>query len=1026
MPRSWIYAILLLTATTTLCAESDRDLFESRIRPLFLEHCVQCHGGEKQKAGLRLDSRAGWAAGGDSGRKIIVPGKPSESLLMWAVEHRDEDLAMPPKKKLEPAQIAHLREWIQRGAFDPRDSNTNESADARLELDAAREFWSFRPVIRPDAPSARGQGAHPIDAFIAAAYSRESLAPVELADKRTLIRRVTFDLTGLPPTPEEIRAYLADDSANAFATLVDRLLESRAYGERWGRHWLDVARYADTAGDGSDYPVREAGKYRDWVIDAFRRDKPFDEFVREQIAGDIIAKQNYDAASPDRERELRKYADLVTATGFLAIGKRYGYRPSPAFQHLDFADVIDSIGRSLLGLSIGCARCHDHKYDPISTQDYYALYGILESTTWAFPGGEEHKRPAHFPPLVPPEELARREKESQAEVARIDAGLTALKAERAPLDLRRFAGGVDLDLESQTLGKPLVKPWVCSGPIEVREDAQSPYVHTHPKGKRGVRIGSGKPTDGIRYVFEKGLRASSSAEIHLNVEFRTVESSKEKGAFRFYLGRGVVQSLAVECSVTSTKFAIRDGTKWIGVRELTPGRWYTLRLSIDSKTKTYSGFVGTSAENEEHKLADLVHFENRKTGPGWDGVVDTFICDAFGHVPGPACARDIDNVGLADSPFGNIRSGPIERPRETAATKKRLAEIDAEIAGLEKQRMAAKSKALVEVAYGVSEGKPTDTHVQIRGERHRRGPVAPRRFLEVLGGDRIRDSKTTSGRLDLADWLTPSSNPLTARVFVNRVWGWHFGRGLVATPSDFGSRGEEPTHPELLDWLCSEFVANGQSVKALHRLILSSRTYQLASVDHAENLARDPSNLWYWRHSRRTLDAESTRDTMLALSGNLDRSVPKSHPFPPVNTWGFTIHHPFHAVYESDRRSVYLMQQRNRPHPFLSLFDGADPNMSVAARLPTTTPKQALFLMNSPFVHKQADGFGKRIAAHGDEIDTKLTFAFESAHGRDPSPAQRREAREFFEAYRSQSNDDAAWSALARVLLTSNAFLYVD
>ena len=290
-----------------------------------------------------------------------------------------------------------------------------------------------------------------------------------------------------------------------------------------------------------------------------------------------------------------------------------------------------------------------------------------------------------------------------------------------------------------------------------------------------------------------------------------------------------------------------------------------------------------------------------------------------------------------------------------------------------------------------------------------------------------------SGRLELAKWITRSSNPLTARVFVNRVWQWHFGSGLVDTASDFGSRGSLPSHPKLLDWLTSEFVNSGWSLKSLHRLIMKSRTYQLASVDNAKNLAADPENRWHWRYSRRSLDAESIRDAMLAVSGRLDRTAPKSHPFPDVNSWAFTIHNPFHAVYDTNHRSVYLMVQRNRRHPYLALFDAADPNQSVATRQPTTTPTQTLFLMNSPFVHAQAEGFARRIAAvSGDDL-AKTLWAFETAHGRVPADAVVQDAVVFVAAYRekladkdNKEQDIAPWSALARVLLTSNAFLYVD
>lgn len=1018
-----VVSVFLMQVGATCYAESDEDFFEARIRPLFVKHCVACHGDKKQEGGLRLDSRDGWMLGGDRGAAVIA-GSPSKSLLIQAVQYDDLDLQMPPAKKLAVNEIADLEAWVQRGATDPR-REAATSSSVRMSVEEAHAFWSFQPLKASIVPSEVGENwsRNPIDSFVMEQMKEHGLTPVEDADRRTLIRRATFDLTGLPPTKSEIDAFLQDESTDAFEALVERLLDSSAYGERWGRHWLDVARYADTAGDGADYPVREAYKYRNWVIQAFNRDLPFDQFVREQIAGDILARRE---SIDDPER----YASQVIATGFLAIGKRYGYKASPAFQYLDFADVIDSVGRSLQGLSLGCARCHDHKYDPVSAADYYSLYGILQSTKWAFPGGEEQKRPAHFPPLVPPAQVSTLEEAKTAELALIDAKLAELQRRQKEFDPSWRAGGKDLNFEIQKAGERPGEPWVCSGPIEIVSEAQSPFDHVHPKGGLGVRIGSGQPTDGLRYVFKEGLRATPGQSMHFTVDFRSV-TSKEEGAFRFYLGRGVVQSLAIQCSATANEFAISDGGKWKMIRKITPGTWYTLRITIDPATKTFSGIVGTPG--------DLTEFSDMSVGPNWDGVADCFICDGFGHVTGAACSRDLDNLGLQSQRFPDPGSQSVSPRKASGDEETQLAALEKEIAAIGEQRQSKAAEPAYEVAYGVSEAEPVNARIQLRGEPHRTSDEVPRRFLEVLGGDPVQPSSAGSGRLELAEWITRPSNPLTARVFVNRVWQWHFGRGLVDTPSDFGSRGAPPSHPKLLDWLASEFIGSGWSIKSLHRLIMQSRTYQLASVDDDSNLAVDPTNRWHWRYSRRALDAESIRDAMLAFSGRLDRSVPQSHPFPNVNTWGFTIHNPFHAVYESNHRSVYLMVQRNRRHPYLALFDVADPNQSVASRQPTTTPTQALFLMNSPFVHEQASGFADRIVAVSGDDRAKVLWAFETVQGRIPADTSIEEAVAFVSEYREKIDgkkvisekdinpgDKAVWSAFARVLVTSNAFLFVD
>ena len=997
-----------------LYAQADTDLYESEIRPLFIKHCQGCHGPDKQESDLRLDAPQFWEAGGISGPGI-VPGKPEQSLVLLAVKKTDPDLAMPPgQKKLEVHEIAAIEKWIKQGAKAPL--NPVVVKDERLDLEEAADFWSFQPITKPTAPTSTliSQWAwNDVDRFIRKRQDENGIEPVDLADKRTLIRRATFDLTGLPPTPEEIARFLADESPEAFDRVIDRLLNSEAYGERWARHWLDVARYADTAGDGADYPVREAYKYRDWVIQALNEDKPYDQFIKEQLAGDILAQ-----VSPHEQ-----YASLVTATGFLAVGKRYGYKPSPDYQHLDFADAIDSIGRSLLGLSLGCARCHDHKYDPVSAEDYYALYGIMQSTQWAFPGGEEQKRPSEFPALIRPDEVLKRNKEKEKRLVTIDTALADLRLEQRKLrpDLR--AGGLDLGIEKQEIGKPLVAPWVCSGPIEVLEEAQSPFVNVHRPGTRGVRVGSGIKTDGIRYVFSPGLRVTSGKKMYFNIDFRARPKGKDS-AFRLYLGQGVIQSIAVQFSVTTNEVLIWDGADWNSIRKLESDTWYSLQIAIDPDSKTVSGTIGTSE--------DVTSFEGVQLNPGWNGIADCFISDGFAHVDKAVMERDIDNVALVDTPLNPIGEKIKPKEGDDESVAQRLAELDKHIKELEQQRMVLAAEPAYEVAYGVSEGTPINVAVQLRGEPQNPGREVSRRFIDVLGGQPVAEGEG-SGRKQLAGWIASSENPLTARVFVNRVWQWHFGQGIVSTPSDFGFRGAEPSHPELLDWLAAEFIENGWSVKALHKLIMKSRTYQLTSTGVEEGISKDPGNVLLWRYARRPLDAESMRDAMLAVSGLLKHGSSGEHPFPDVNTWGFTIHHPFHAVYDSSHRSIYLMQQRNRRHPYLELFDSADPNVSIGKRQQTVTPTQALYLMNSEFVHQQARGLAGRILYHSQSLDDRIRWAFEVTQGQVPEADDLKEARLFIESYLKQlsvdgtdGDEQAVWSAFSRVLLTSNKFLFVD
>ncbi len=1018
-------AVALASLSFLSARGADDDFFESRIRPLLVDRCQGCHSGApgaKRSGALALDSRDGWQSGGDSG-PAIVPGDPEGSLLLRAVKHSDGVSPMPPEDagpRLSADEIGALETWIRSGAADPR------VATARLggmDRDAAKDFWSFSAPVAAAPPAVihAEHVANEIDRFIVAALEAEGLEPAPLADKATLLRRATLDLTGLPPEPGELAAFLADDAPDAWSRVVERLLASSAYGERYGRHWLDVARYADTAGDGADYPVREACGYRDWVIRAVASDMPYDEFLERQLAGDILA----------REAPPEEHAGLVTATGFLAVGKRYGYAPNPDYRHLDFADAIDSIGRSVLGLSLGCARCHDHKYDPVSGNDYYALYGILESTRFAFPGGEEHKRPANFPPLVRSEEAARLDAEKAGTLTDLDRVLGRLRAEKLDLEGKTFAGGTDLDLESQETGKgPGVAPWLSAGPNVVGPESQSPFRHLHPAGTRGVRVGTGQPNEGVRHTFAERIVAADGEPVRVAFDFRTLPSDstdQPAGACRFYVGRGVIESTAIDFSASRTEFAVRDGDAWRVVTALEPGRWHHVEVTLDHSNKRGRGSI-TPFPAEGQAPAPIALGE--VTLPAaWDGVVDTIICDGLGHVAGPATVRDLDNLARRHEPFPPVGAPDAVKPAPPADAAERIAALVARLGEIEAERKRVAETDPYPVAYGVSEGTPVDVRLQHRGEPDKPGEVVPRRNLEILGGEALADPAGTSGRRDLADWLTRRENPLTARVFVNRVWQWHFGRGLVATPSDFGTRGEAPSNRELLDWLAVRFMESGWRVKDLHRLILHSRTWRQSADGHPAAVAADPENRLLARYSRRALDAETLRDAILATSGLLDRSPPPPHPFPPVTTWAFTIHQPFQAEYDTDRRSVYLMVQRNRRHSFLALFDAADPNQSVAARDATITPTQSLFLMNAPLVHRAAAAFAARILSSASDTDARLAAATTLAWGRAPVPAELAGLREFLDRFAAAApgaTDADAWGALARVLLTSNPFLFVE
>jgi hypothetical protein len=486
-----IHLLIVLYAAylpaSALAGDSRLEFFESRVRPVLVQRCEKCHGPKKQQGGLRLDQKSGWARGGDQG-PAIVPGKPDASLIIKAVRYHDDDLKMPPGGNLSEREIAALVEWVQQGALDPRDGGPSKLGG--MSLADAKSFWSFQPVKSPAIPASRSRSTSPIDAFLEAGLDRAQLTPLPPADKRTLIRRATYDLTGLPPTPEEVAAFLRDQTPGAFAHLVDRLLASPRYGERWGRHWLDLARYADSAGENTDHPLPHAWKYRNWVIAAFNHDMPYDEFVQAQIAGDLIAREGPPAA----------YADRVVATGFLAIARRFGHDIDKDM-YLTHEDVIDTVGKVFLGLSIGCARCHAHKYDPISAEDYYALYGIFESTRFSFPGCEPNPMPRDLVSLQPEGVWEETVKPYRDRLAALEQQLLPIKAERAAL-----AKG----LTGRSLGSPRV---LAQGAID---DGGSQLVAT-ADGKTSVLI-EVKPGQMVQLVvLPRGSHGADSTKVEWEI-----------------------------------------------------------------------------------------------------------------------------------------------------------------------------------------------------------------------------------------------------------------------------------------------------------------------------------------------------------------------------------------------------------------------------------------------------------------------------------------------------------------------------
>ncbi len=972
--------------------------FEKHVRPLLIDRCFKCHSSAKVSGGLRLDSREAILKGGDSG-PAAISGKPAESLMIAAIEHRGE-LRMP-KEKLPEADITRVKEWVSRGLpFPAASGGTSGVAASHNMTDEHRRWWAYQPVRVTAAPSVRDTSwaNNEIDRFILAKLDAQSLSPSRLADKRTLLRRITYDLTGLPPTPQEADAFINDQSPNAFANTVERLLASPAYGERWGRHWLDLVRYADTAGENSDHPAPHAWRYRNWVIDAFNRDQPYDEFVREQLAGDLLATKG--------PPEL--YSSRVVATGFLAIARRFGH-DTDKDMHLTFEDTIDTIGRAFLGQSIACARCHDHKYDPFTSSDYYALYGILQSTRFPFPGCEFKQPSRDLVPLMPPAEWARSVEPHQKKLAGLEA------------ELKRAVDA--MSTRSKTTGTLVAKARKTIAKGEIKDG-----------GQQSIESSTGRPLDPIdvkpgQTIQLSILPLSNHGADSTLVEWQIEELDGKKR--RWDLTKDVIDDFLA---------GNPHGDKYGNARVwwFLDGREH-LKL-LPEKLRDSSGKTGLNVWRNGDTPSILVNASDKPIA-AWTTLPARSL---FVHPApnGPVALAWVSPIEGKVRITGRVADAHPGGPDgvgwvlehlaiDLTAEAKELAFLGAAHAKLMAQRAEMLANApRADMAYAVTDGKTENARIHLRGDPEKLGPEVPRRWLTLLGGKPV-PTGTGSGRLQLAEWLIDPANGLTARVMVNRIWQHHFGKGLVPTPNDFGTRGQPPTHPELLDRLAAQFVEDGWSIKKMHRRIVLSATYQQAGQARAEAIQRDANNTLNWRFDRRRLSAEELRDSILVSGGKLDRVPGGPHPFPAESTWNFSQHVPFSTFYDSDKRSVYLVTLRNRRHPFLGLFDGADPNASTAVRQTTTVPTQALYFMNDPFVHRQADWLTDRLLLVPDNT-ARLEELFRILFQRLPVETDRVKAEAFRNRYvatlaeNPATAEKAGWAALVRVLISSNEFLHVE
>ncbi len=946
------FTLIALVPTLANAADTaaNADFFEKKVRPLFVQHCESCHGPEKHKGGLRLDHRLGWAEGGDSG-PAIVPGKPSASLLIKAIHYTDRDLKMPPKAPLSSSDIAVLEQWITAGASDPRtlDKAPDTVKKGRvIDIAAGRQWWAFQPMQRVPAPVVKKATwpRNDIDRFILAGLEQAGLKPAAEASASVLERRLSYDLVGKPIAASNVAGFLA----------------SPAFAERWAQHWLDAVRFAESSGGGRTLPFKDAWRYRDYVIESIRDDVPMDRFVTEQLAGDLLP---YDSPA-QRRRQL-------TATGFLALGATNYEEQDKDLLRMDIVDEqLDTIGKTLLGMTIGCARCHDHKFDPIPTRDYYALAGILRSTkTIRNPKDNvAHWIDTPLPldgeaeaTMVQHEEAV---KALQTQVAAATQALKKLAPRREPKDSNarpiqpdELPGIVIDDVQAKRVGE-----WSASKRYSTY--VGEGYLHDDNAGKGSKTL-----------TFMPKIEKAGRYEVRL--AYMALQGRAENVPVHILHADG-------EADVTVDESVIPP----IGGRFISLGQY---RFEAAGQAFVMLSNEGTKG----HVTADAVAFIP---------VEDL-----------PKLAEASDEKAASKDPA-------------TAAAQKKVKTLEAQLKKL--QAAHPERPEVMSVAEHEDNG---DSPIHIRGSIRNLGEKVPRGFLQVASfAQPTALPVQSSGRVELAQWITSSQNPLTARVLANRVWMQLFGEGLVRTPDNFGTTGEQPSHPALLDHLALKLIDSGWSLKALVAYIVDSSTYRQES--HAAGKSEvDPENRLLSHQNRRRLDAHALRDTMLAVAGTLDERFlgPTLKTVTKVkdNDVG-ALNLEYNWVYDDTRRSLYTPAFRNKRMELFEAFDFADINTPIAKRNTSTVAPQALYMLNHEFVINQSrKAAAKLLATTTLTTDgARLSAAYAQTLGRTPTPTEQRLALDFVAV--SESEPEAAprraenWALLLQSLFGCVDFRYLE
>ena len=1085
----WGCCLSVALQIPSLLSGSDDDgieFFEKRIRPVLVKQCYSCHGPEVRDpfGELRVDSRDSLLRGGARG-PAVIPGRADSSLLFQAISYQRKELQMPPTGRLSDAELEDFQHWIEIGAPDPREDQRG-SAGQKIDLEKGRRFWCFRPVQDHDLPEVKDEEwvRSPLDHFILARLESGAMAPAHEAEKGDWLRRVTFDLTGLPPAPGEVVDFREDNSPKAHQKVVDRLLNSQHYGERWARHWLDLVRFAETNGHEYDDDKLDAWRYRDYVIRAFNQDLPYDRFVREQIAGDLI---------PDKRlSQDGSFWESPVGTGIFWFGEILNSPTDSIKRRADEVDnQLDVLAKAFLGLTVSCARCHDHKFDPIPTADYYSLAGVLHGTRLLEGVVDSPSRTHQI------RSGRQRIHDLNAEVTEVLQG--PQREDRPPVSSYLLAaadmiagnpaarGGSREELHPDALRQwTRVLDEACADPTHLFY----PFAlvldqHGHP-----MRRSVAEEYDSVRaelnswvappvdsfLVFDdfddlqfNGWRPAGEAFGHEPI-FEVQPNQPLSG----YRGNGLASSFGgadqLTGSLTTAEFTVPR--RWIHVRlagtrtesedENTPLRfslvnggykrltfaprgekleWQSEHLRNEVSRTCWLEIVDRSQSG--HIVVDQIVFSDSSEPPRSDRP-NRFLAELLREAQ-PATLEEaarlydrlfeeLRNPGSPDgdwtwlsraaSPFPVLGQPPLDLDKEALARIGSLQSLRAEVS----KRIPASIFALM----SMDDPNAGNIRVHIRGDHHNLGEEPPRGFLRVIDGESRPQIFPGSGRLELAHWLTSPENSVTPRVMVNRVWKHHFGSGLVDSVDNFGATGKRPTHPQLLDYLTSRFVREGWSIKNLHRLIVLSSTYRQASRSNPTYAERDPNNELLHHFPVRRLEAEAIRDSLLAVSGALDRTMFGPAIPPHISKYQSGRGRPSSGPLDGlGRRSIYIQVRRNFLTPLFLAFDYPLPISTMGRRTTSTVPSQALIMMNNEFVNQQSRHWSERLASLDLAAEERIQRMYLEAFARLPVLHEKgnllkfleRQARLHQEA--GSPDETGPWQDAAQVLMSSPEFMYI-